>query len=255
MGRVEIEEGLKDIFPKAIQDMKHFSGKTYETIMEDLTKRFGPVLEQVPALYQEEGEKEETLLSLTGSLLDEEMEALSSVTSKRKKGIAVLDHNLALTVGVIPLIMKVKDPCMEQWADIIVNTWNERFPENKITKTTQDVVQGGFRSKLCYITTAVCESLHKPDDCYELTVLRDYRDEYLLKEGSEGKAIVDEYYNIAPSIVKHINKQKDADAIYQQLWEEYLSPCISFIEEGKNEACKEVYSNMVRSLQEQYFIS
>ena len=36
--------------------------------------------------------------------------------------------------------------------------------------------------KGCFITSAVCESFGKPDDCYELTMFRSFRDNYLAKE-------------------------------------------------------------------------
>ena len=98
----------------------------------------------------------------------------------------------------------------------------------------------------CYITTAVCESLNKPDDCYELTTLRKYRDEYLLSTES-GREIVEEYYNIAPTIVKRIGRQDDAGEIYRGIWDEYLSPCIHLIEKGRKEECKDRYSEIGRA--------
>ncbi len=69
----------------------------------------------------------------------------------------------------------------------------------------------------------------------------------------EGEEIVQEYYNLAPTIVKHINKKKDSKKIYADIWSDYLSPCISLIEEGKNEECQELYVKMVRGLQKLYF--
>lgn len=107
---------------------------------------------------------------------------------------------------------------------------------------------------MCYITTAVCESLGKPDDCYELELLRDYRDDYLLGKGA-GTDIVQQYYNVAPTIVKRINKQQDAKAIYEGIWSEYLIPCIQLIEKEQLDDCKEVYSSMVYNLQKKYLYS
>lgn len=68
-----------------------------------------------------------------------------------------------------------------------------------------------------------------------------------------GESIVQEYYNLAPTIVKHINKDKNRDKIYAGIWDRYLSPCITLIENGKNEECKELYIHMVRDLQKKYF--
>ena len=67
-----------------------------------------------------------------------------------------------------------------------------------------------------------------------------------------GRKLVEEYYNIAPTIVKRINREKNADEIYRGIWNDYLSPCIRLIEEGRNEECREVYSQMVRRLEKDY---
>ena len=34
----------------------------------------------------------------------------------------------------------------------------------------------------CFLTTATVKYMGKPDDCYELTVLRDFRDKYMLTD-------------------------------------------------------------------------
>ena len=70
-----------------------------------------------------------------------------------------------------------------------------------------------------------------------------------------GKEIVEEYYNIAPTIVKRIGRREDAGAIYKGIWEQYLRPCIRLIEEGRKEECKDRYSEMVRTLEKEYLYS
>ena len=137
----------------------------------------------------------------------------------------------------------------------MVEIWNEKMPEFKIGHSTVSGIQGGFKKGIfCYITTAVCQSLDRPDDCYELTTLREYRDQYLLAT-KEGEEIVKEYYNIAPTIVKRIDKEPKAAEIYRNIWEVYLSPCIHLIEENKKEECKALYTDMVRKLEEKYLYS
>ena len=63
---------------------------------------------------------------------------------------------------------------------------------------------------------------------------------------------MEEYYNIAPTIVKRINREKNPGEIYRGIWQKYLSPCIRLIEENRNEECREVYSRMVRRLEKDY---
>ena len=113
-------------------------------------------------------------------------------------------------------------------------------------------MQGGFKKNiLCYITTAVCEYQNKPDDCYELEILRRYRDTYLMQT-KEGRSLVQEYYDIAPRIVWAIDMQPDKDKIYQELYSEYLMPCIHYVEEECNKECKDLYVDMVRSLEKRF---
>ena len=84
-------------------------------------------------------------------------------------------------------------------------------------------IDKGFKKKLCYITTAVCRSQNKPDNCYELTALREYRDNYLMNSNL-GRELVDEYYNIAPGLVMMIDMQQEAEKIYQNIYDKYLPP-------------------------------
>ena len=71
-----------------------------------------------------------------------------------------------------------------------------------------------------------------------MNLLRNYRDEYLLNETSDGENIVKGYYDIAPTIVKHINKKDEKSVIYKEVWNSYLSPCVNLIEAGKKNECK-----------------
>ena len=103
----------------------------------------------------------------------------------------------------------------------------------------------------CFITTAVCESFNKPDDCFELTAFRNFRDNWLMNQ-ADGKNLISEYYNIAPRIVASINKSFEAEKIYKNIWEKYLKPCLKFIESGDNFSCKNKYIEMVRDLKRLY---
>lgn len=103
----------------------------------------------------------------------------------------------------------------------------------------------------CFITTAVCGSFNKPDDCYELTMFRDFRDNWLALQ-ADGKELIQRYYQIAPAIVKKINGLPDANTIYLSIWKEYLQPCLEYLE-GKNYlACKQKYVQMVDELSRRF---
>lgn len=105
------------------------------------------------------------------------------------------------------------------------------------------------RPSLCFITTAVCNNFGKADDCYELTTFRNFRDNWLINQ-SDGKSLINEYYEIAPKIVNKINQLTNSNEIYQSIWTNYLKPCLSFIENGDNQNCKNLYVDMVKNLRE-----
>lgn len=159
--------------------------------------------------------------------------------------------NMYMVTYVLPSLLSVDTPLLSQVTDQICRKWAATFKNSNIQAADFNSLKDGFRRKLCYITTAVCEGLEKPQDCYELKVLKAYRDGYLA--GSpEGEALIARYYDMAPTIVKRVNRKKESKKIYQRLYEEYICPCVQLIEEGNNEACLEKYEEMVEMLREKY---
>ncbi len=127
------------------------------------------------------------------------------------------------------------------------------YAQNHDKKLKQDQDEWANRDKGggCFVTTAVCGSFGKPDDCYELSTFRAFRDGWLVKQ-PDGQSLIDKYYDIAPKIVERINQLNNASAIYQSVWTEYLKPCLDFIEHGKFQDCKQLYVRMVDSLQKSF---
>lgn len=171
---------------------------------------------------------------------------------KHKRDEQQMDYNLAMVVYVFPALLETNNASGKAWVDVLSAVWKKHFPKTELKSATSKEINAGFRYRFCYITTAVCESRQKPDDCYELSLLRSFRDDYLLKS-DEGAKMVDEYYDVAPSIVKHIGKRENADEIYEAIWQQYLSPCIRLIESGQNEECVDLYRHMVYGLKDLYF--
>jgi hypothetical protein len=92
----------------------------------------------------------------------------------------------------------------------------------------------------CFLTTACVETLGFPDNCDELTTLRQFRDSFMLSF-DEGKAEVKEYYERAPKIVKAISARPDAPMIYRRIFEEIILPCVKFIKQGHLEPARATY--------------
>ena len=103
----------------------------------------------------------------------------------------------------------------------------------------------------CYITTAVCGSFGQPDDCYELSMFREFRDSWL-RQQEDGEDIISEYYATAPLIVSAIDRLSEAKEIYRSIWDKYLSSCLAHIENHEYAQCKVLYMRMVRELQARF---
>ena len=76
--------------------------------------------------------------------------------------------------------------------------------------------------KDCFLTTACCTYKGLPDDCYELQMLRNFRDS-VLKKTETGTALVQLYYEQAPKIVEQIDRLSEEkhrsmlDWLYQEI--------------------------------------
>jgi tetratricopeptide (TPR) repeat protein/ribosomal protein L40E len=120
-------------------------------------------------------------------------------------------------------------------------------PNNRQYKENYDQVKGSN----CFITTAVCTSFSKPDDCYELTAFRNFRNNWLALQPG-GKELIARYNRIAPAIVAAIDATPEKNAIYRGIWDTYLSECLRLIEDGKFEVCRQKYTEMVENLEKEW---
>lgn len=99
----------------------------------------------------------------------------------------------------------------------------------------------------CFLTTACTKYKGLPDDCDELQKLRTFRDDYMLKR-PEGKAMVKEYYRIAPAIVKKLAIDKNEE-VYDFIYDELVTKCINFINQGEHDMAMYYYKSFTEELQ------
>lgn len=98
---------------------------------------------------------------------------------------------------------------------------------------------------MCFITTAVCAYLGKPDDCEELTILRAFRDGYMRSTG-ELDTLVQQYYQEAPDIVAKLDKltADKKSALYGAFNKVYILPAVAYIKRGMLSAALETYKEL-----------
>ena len=235
-----------------------FQRKTYEKAFlkfyEEERELLDGISQEYDALESEE-EKKQMIEDIASIFPDMVSEKLANIKKKSERTDVTMNSNIVMATYVLPVLGYTKHEFWEQAANRTVEKWNAIDGlTSKIQRSDFETIKNGFSNGPCYITTAVCERLGKPDDCYELSILRKYRDEYLLST-QHGREAVEEYYDIAPTIVKRINKEEKKTEIYTDIYDNCLIPCIQMIEDGQMVECEKLYTRMVRDLQKKYMFS
>lgn len=102
----------------------------------------------------------------------------------------------------------------------------------------------------CFVTTAVYEILGKDDNCYELEVLRKFRDTKLLTD-EDLKDLVHQYYEISPRLVNIIKSHPSQKEFSQYLLNHYIQNIIVAIESDKDMEAISLYQEMLVFIESQ----
>jgi hypothetical protein len=100
--------------------------------------------------------------------------------------------------------------------------------------------------RCCFLTAACCEAVGVPDDCFELTVLRRYRDQVLSRMPQGPREIAD-YYVIAPAILSSIRRNRSERELLR-LYFSHILPCAVLAWLGARSLPRVLYTDMVTRL-------
>lgn len=84
------------------------------------------------------------------------------------------------------------------------------------------------------------------DNCYELTVLRWFRDNFVFEED------IKHYYKIAPVIVEAIDKEQHSNMIYDYICDNVVDACVTATSNGDYAFAYDRYKSSILSLEETY---
>ena len=100
----------------------------------------------------------------------------------------------------------------------------------------------------CYLTTACMKHYlnNFDDNCYELSLLRWFRDNFVSKED------IEHYYLVAPLIVAEINKEQKNNIVYDYIYDNIIDACVEAIEQCDYEFAYSRYKNSIIALEEHY---
>jgi hypothetical protein len=116
----------------------------------------------------------------------------------------------------------------------------------------RDILERGFEDeqcvppKACFITTACCEVLGLPDDCFELRALRRYRDE-VLAGTPDGRASIAAYYVLAPALLNALDA-KTRSEILRRLYARFILPSALAAHLGFDRLAFNIYARMMQEL-------
>ena len=246
----QTEKYIQNLFDNAEKAVKKFNRDTYSGSFEQYCAEKKDFLKLLGNLMNESPDRQETVKAIADTVVESAKQIADAQSKINRQGFQ-MSLNMYMVTFVFPAILSIQEGKLTDLTDEICSKWAETFKGSNIQAADFHTLNGGFRRKLCYITTAVCEGLKKEDDCRELVLLKQYRDEYLART-EEGKAVIAQYYDTAPTIVRRISKREDKREIYRHLYEQYISPCVQCIEAEKNEECKVLYQEMVEGLIQEY---
>lgn len=242
-------------FSKILESNDEFLGRfsrdKYEAGYSDFFDKYSPLFVEISDEYEREEDKDSYIDSLSSALVSN-IKSKYDELKKSQRSNFLIDKNLLLVVYILPAIKGCLRNFSESLLDSLISKWNTTFKQSIKAGTYEDI-NAGFKRKLCYVTTAVCQSLGKDEACKEIRLLKNYRDTFLISE-PDGPELIDSYYDIAPTIVNRINKCNNSESIYEDIYCNYINPCVNYIENNKYNECKDLYVKMMHNLKDNYMI-
>ncbi|MEP1382923.1 MAG: CFI-box-CTERM domain-containing protein [Paraglaciecola sp.] len=116
---------------------------------------------------------------------------------------------------------------------------------------TQKLAQDMCEYDDCFVTSATCGHIGLTDDCWELTQLRAFRDNYLVTLPN-GKSLVDKYYDTAPKLLQVINNKINKSNILQSIYFRDILPSAILAKLKLNKLALWRYKAMMERLEKQY---
>ncbi len=137
------------------------------------------------------------------------------------------------------------------WIDEGWNNYSGSWSDKGWNNYSGSWSDGGDGGGGCFISSACVEYKQLKDDCYELQVLRQFRDNMVATDESVREMVLD-YYRKAPSIVKKIRQSENPNKIWSELYENLVLKCVSYIEDEDFEAAKENYLRIFIDLEKRF---
>lgn len=123
--------------------------------------------------------------------------------------------------------------------------------EERISREADELdSEDSSNSSGCFLTTACIESAGLPDNCHELTVLRQFRDT-MLNQNEKGRNLIKQYYNEAPRLVIEIKNSPNKDTILNSILRD-VRQTVFFIETCDHKLAIVTYQGLFNRLMNEF---
>jgi len=103
----------------------------------------------------------------------------------------------------------------------------------------------------CHITKVVLYARGLPDDCYELNMLRKFRDIYLNKEGYSSE--VKDYYENSTKYAECIERKAETNPeLFNELYIRFIEPAVKAIEKNDMKKAHRILRNYLNLVKEEF---
>lgn len=137
--------------------------------------------------------------------------------------------------------------------DTACSSYTKAYSRSSSTISNSIDFSNNKTSSNCYITTLLCGILKLSDSNYYINSLRNFRDNYLIKNNEYSKLLV-EYDIVGPMICSKLLEDKQNRIISARIFYNYISPIVSLIEDKMYNDAIIRYIMMVDKLRNLYGI-
>ncbi|WP_286906714.1 CFI-box-CTERM domain-containing protein [Roseovarius sp.] len=176
-----------------------------------------------------------------------------STTTDRAEAVNMILEHRRLT-----LALYAKGGEMKEWVRLSSHTLSGRGLSQALADASDALSHrdgflepGKCKASGCFLTTACCAEMGRPDDCTELTTLRRFRDGWL-RAHPQGASLIAEYYDVAPAICAALARDPRGKTRLRALYWATILPCVAAIRLGANRLALRLYCRMMRRLMRAY---
>lgn len=178
-----------------------------------------------------------------GNQINATQSFVTAQTAPQSKAVSDITSQMgSILPAMLTNLFTTSSKAFDTESNIATSAFNAQsaIAQASIASSNSSANSGG----LCFITTAVCETLALDDDCDYLTVLRAFRDEYMSKT-PERRALVTLYYALAPQFVRAIKRRRDSALVFERMLHLFIEPAVHAIAQGDDADAFALYCALV----------